>query len=337
MANGEKGAFVMATRDSDFGMILVPVDGSPLAEQALPYAAALASNNTTIRLLLVLRDPEPVRDLLGREAVSRDEVLQQWRDAATASLRQLADRTRQYAGDLAFNVEVTVGDPAEQILKVAQERAIDLIVMTSHGRGAAGRVVYGSVADRVVRNASLPVMMIRPEDAAPERGAAAIRRLVVPLDGSAVAAQALPMAKQLARQLRAPVQLISVIDVYRDLSPAAAYGIAFSQQIYDEMETYAQQQTQKMLTQAADQLAAAGVSVNWTVLSGPPAPAIMDATRPGDIIVLTSHGRGGLRRWLIGSVAEKLVRESAVPLVLLRAQRSANDAADGGSGSGAGE
>jgi nucleotide-binding universal stress UspA family protein len=233
---------------------------------------------------------------------------------------------------VAFEVEVTVGDPAEQILKVAQERAADMIVMTSHGRGAAGRVVYGSVADRVVRNAPLPVMMIRPEDAAPERGVAAIRRLVVPLDGSAVAAQALPVAKQLARQLRTPVQLISVIDVYLDLSPAAAYGMAFSQQIYDEMETYARQQTQQMLTQAAEHVAAADISVNWTVLSGPTAPAIMDATRPGDIIVLTSHGRGGLRRWLIGSVAEKLVRESTVPLVLLRAQRSPNDTADGGSG-----
>jgi nucleotide-binding universal stress UspA family protein len=263
-------------------------------------------------------------------------VLQQWRDAATDSLRQLADRTRQYAGNVAFDVEVTVGDPAEQILTVAQARAVDMIVMTSHGRGAAGRVVYGSVADRVARNAPLPGMMIRPEDAAPERGVAAIRRLVVPLDGSAVAAQALPVAKQLARQLRTPVQLISVIDVYRDLSPAAAYGMAFSQQIYDEMETYAKQQTQQMLTQAAEQLAA-DVSVSWAVLSGPTAPAIMDATRPGDIIVLTSHGRGGLKRWLIGSVAEKLVRESTVPLVLLRAHRSTNDTANGRSGSGASE
>jgi nucleotide-binding universal stress UspA family protein len=326
----------MATSKAAFASILVPIDGSPLAEQALPYAAALASPNTTIRLLMVLRDPEPVRDLLGREALSRDEVLQQWRDAATDSLRQLADRTRQYAGNVAFDVEVTVGDPAEQILTVAQARAVDIIVMTSHGRGAAGRVVYGSVADRVARNAPLPVMMIRPEDAAPERGAAAIRRLVVPLDGSAVAAQALPMAKQLARQLHTPVPLISVIDVYRDLSPAAAYGMAFSQQIYDEMETYAKQQTQQMLTQAAEQLAA-DVSVSWAVLSGPTAPAIMDATRPGDIIVLTSHGRGGLKRWLIGSVAEKLVRESTVPLVLLRAQRSTNDTANGRSGSGASE
>ncbi|HET8523067.1 MAG TPA: universal stress protein [Thermomicrobiales bacterium] len=318
----------MATPDADFASILVPVDGSPLAEQALPYAAALASKNTTIRLLLVLRDPEPVRDLLGRETISREDVLNQWRDAATASLHQLAERTRQYAGDLVFDVEVTVGDPAEQILKVAQERGIDLIVMTSHGRGAAGRMVYGSVADRVMRNAPLPVMMIRPEDAAPERGVAAIRRLVVPLDGSAVAAQALPVAKQLARHLHTPVQLVSVIDVYRDLSPAAAYGMAFSQQIYDEMETYAKQQTQQMLMKAAEHVAAGDVAVSWTVLSGPTAPAIMDTTRPGDIIVLTSHGRGGLKRWLIGSVAEKLMRESPAPLVLLRAK----DAGDSESG-----
>jgi nucleotide-binding universal stress UspA family protein len=329
----------MVTSDSNFDAILVPVDGSPLAEQALPYAVALASPGTRIRLLLVLRDPEPVRDLLGRVAVSREEVLRQWHNAAETGLRQLADRTRRYAGDLAFDVEVVVGDPAEQILQVAKDRGVDLIVMTSHGRGTAGRMMYGSVADRVLRNASLPVMMIRPEDATPEPGEAPIRRLVVPLDGSTVAAQALPMAKKLAHHLSVPIHLVSVIDVYRDLSPAAAYGLAFSQQMYDEMETDAKQQTSQMLQQAAAQLSPAGISVTWEVLSGATAPAILDATRAGDVIVLTSHGRGGLKRWLIGSVAEKLVRESPVPLVLLRAQPAASDvdakATEGATESGA--
>jgi nucleotide-binding universal stress UspA family protein len=273
--------------------ILVPLDGSDLAEQALPYAHQLAEPGCQLILLEVGQDEDDL-GLLERHANS------------CASL------------------ETAVGDPAEQILRVANDLGVGLIVMTTHGRGALGRWAFGSVADAVTRTSPVPVFVVRPQDGETEI-APAIQRVVVPLDGSPVAEEALPTAMSLARRLRVPAHLVTAIDVTKIVPVEIMPTMAFDAALYEETIAQIEADATTRLTQSAEQLQHEGVVTTWAVLHGSPFLAITDAVRPGDVIVMTSRGLGGAKRWLLGSVAETLIRESPVPVVVVPAGERNNE------------
>lgn len=267
--------------------ILVPLDGSDLAERALPYAEALAAPGCE----LILLEVGPAEDEVG--ALARH-------------------------GGSCGHLETAVGDPAEQILQGARAMGVGLIVMTTHGRGSLGRWAFGSVADTVTRTAPVPVMVVRPRAGAAEPDPI-MRRVVVPLDGSPLAEQALPTAQALAQQLHVPVHLVTAIDLTSLLPVEILPAVAFDASLYDETLAEVRTDAEAWLEHAAQRLESAGVTATWEVLSGSPFLVIGEAARPGDVIVMTSHGRGGARRWFLGSVAEKLIREALVPIVLVPA------------------
>jgi nucleotide-binding universal stress UspA family protein len=292
------------------------LDGSFFAEQALAYAMAIANAKTELVLLEVIPVAEPVRGLFGNVLISADEVQQAYDEGIERGLHKtravwLGDRPN-------VRLETITGDAAEEILTVAAREHVDLIVMASHGRGAIGRWVIGSVADRVARTSLVPVMVIRPREEIPtEAVAPAIRRLIVPLDGSDLATQALPFVERLAGSLGVPVLLVNVTDVVHDLNRAMTYGMPFRQEVYDEIIDNAREEARNLLRDPAEQLRSAGLEVIELVLDGQAAGAIVGSAEPTDVIVMTSHGRGGVKRWLLGSVAEKLVREGPVPVILV--------------------
>jgi nucleotide-binding universal stress UspA family protein len=222
-------------------------------------------------------------------------------------------------------MEAVRGDPAETVVRCAQSLGADLIVMTTHGRDAVGRAVFGSVADRVARAAAVPVLLVRPTGASGTNGAAAppaFERIVVPLDGSDRADAALPVAADLARTLRLPIRLVRVIDpamTVAQLSGVGFPGAPISAELCRQVLDDVRDEARRSLTAAAARLAGAGVQTTWAVIDGSPYFAIADATEPGDLIVLTSHGRSGVLRWALGSVAEKLVRTAPAPVVLVPA------------------
>ena len=187
--------------------ILVPLDGSALAEQALPYAQALAGPGCELILLEVGQDDD---DLTLRE------------------------RHADSCGQL----ETAIGDPAEEILRVATQMGAGMIVMTTRGRGAVGRWAFGSVADRVARTAPVPVLVVRPREDVGEAGSGTIRRLVVPLDGSPLAEAAVSFAQFLAKDLTVPVHLVTAIDVASLVPTAVAPVVAFDAALYDETVTH---------------------------------------------------------------------------------------------------
>lgn len=300
--------------------ILVPLDGSPLAEQAIPYAASLLPAGGQIVLLRVIPRPDAIHDPLGGILMSEQEVLTRFRVMAGREAVDAITRWRRERDPIRMEVAIQVGDPAEQILETARERNVDLVVMASKGRGAFGRLALGSVADRVTRSADVPVVVVRPDDALADLSRPLIRRLVVPLDGSERSRAALPVAMTLARQLRASILLVSVIDFARVASPAMAYGAAFSQDLYEEVMAKMVVDARSVLDSSGARLMNAGIPVRWEVLEGSPAEAIIQEAEPGDLIVMTSHGHGGFKRWLLGSVAEKLVRHSPVPIVIVPAR-----------------
>jgi nucleotide-binding universal stress UspA family protein len=276
--------------------ILVPVDGSPEASAALPYAAALATPGTEIVLLTVVPSATAA-------------------DAARAGLETAAQRLR-VAGQT-VRTEVATGNPARRIVDIAAELRAEMIVMASHGRGAIGRLIYGSVADRVGRESPVPVMVVRTKQLAP--GPVGISRLVVPLDGSSRAESALPVATAISQRLGTPVSLVRVVDPADAMPPAVGVDEAIPFEIYDEAEKELEQEARRYLEMMAQKLREQGLPMTTSVLVGSPASSIEEATHFGDVLVLSSHERTGVMRWLLGSLAEKLAREDESPVILVPA------------------
>jgi nucleotide-binding universal stress UspA family protein len=300
-----------------FDSILVPLDGSELSEQALPYALAIVRDSGTVTLLQSLPEAEPLRKPLGGIAMTAEEVEQMLTKLAQADL----DRANEHWGALAPGVKVkskvVSGDAASVILETADAEGVDLIAMASAGRGAIGRLTLGSVADRVIRAAEKPVLVIREYDAPAGSELPRLERVVVPLDGSDRALLAVPVAAAAAAKLGLAVDLLSAVDLPQVVSPAIAYGPAFTPEFYSEIEAEATTNADSYLDEAIAQFADRGIEARKHVMIGSAVAAILDFVQYGDMIVMTSRGQGGFKRWVLGSVAEKLIRESSVPVVLV--------------------
>jgi nucleotide-binding universal stress UspA family protein len=212
-----------------------------------------------------------------------------------------------------------VGEPGERILDAAA--GAGMIVMASHGRGVLNRLIHGSIADRVAREAPVPTMVVRTDMAAP--GPVGIARLVVPLDGSPLAEQSLPFAESIARRLGTPLFLVRVVSTAELLPPAVGMGEAIPFELYDEAEKELEQEAAAYLERVSQRLRGRGLPVATEVLAGAAAGAIEQATKPGDVVVICSHERTGVMRWLLGSVAETLARKDQSPIIFVPASITA--------------
>jgi nucleotide-binding universal stress UspA family protein len=184
-----------------------------------------------------------------------------------------------------------------------------LIVMASHGAGAGGFSLFGSVADRVVRHAESPVYLVRDANV-PAGG------FVVALDGSDRAERALPLVVELAAALKRPLRLIRALDT-KALERAARTGTHAGDR-YARSSDVVRRSMTHYLDGVAASLSAQGLQVTTKVIDGSPAEAIAAETAPDEIVAITTRGQGGVERWLIGSVAAKLVRAVSGPLLIVR-------------------
>lgn len=297
--------------------MLIPLDGSPLAEQALPLAKTLAERFQSSAILF--RAVEPVRETLRDEGtlVSAADQVEVMRGLA---LEYLETAYRDFES-IHVPVErvVRVGHPASAILDLAETAQADLIVMATHGRTGIQRWVYGSVADKVLTGAKLPLLLVRakPVPLAETR----ITRILVPLDGSELAEDALPFAQELARAFDAEILLLRV------WAPSAyiieGYPAGRSVVEFDEV---AQAAVQEYLRRKNQELQSQGLRVKWETEIGPTADGILQTveTHAASIIVMSTHGRSGLGRWVMGSVAERVLSASPVPVLLVRSGAAAS-------------
>ena len=277
--------------------MLVPLDGTAVAEAAMPYAALIPSR--LVYLLMV----EPM-STTGR-AGGRETTL-----AAEHYLERHAEGLRRLGREV--EIIVLTGDPATRILETAADA--DLIVMATHGRGAVGRVWRGGVADAVARRASPPTLVVR----APDQSVATpvVSRLVVPLDGSALSEAAIPVAAELARQIGVGLHLVRVAEppvIWESVAGGSLPGGTYEGTFAGELEragTY--------LTGQERHITGGDLAVSSESRYGSPADEILLGLVPGDMVVMSTHGRGGLRRWVLGSVTERLVREAPVPVMIVR-------------------
>jgi nucleotide-binding universal stress UspA family protein len=282
--------------------ILVPLDGSSLAERALPWAQRLAAAaDGRLILLRVVRGPPP--SAAGeplREGVPRHE--------AEAYLHRLARRL----GTTPVDPVVLEGDAAQTILGESARRGIELIVMSTHGRAGIGRWISGSVADAVMRQAGVPVLLVPaacasggwPTDRAP--------RILVPLDCSPLSEAVLPGAAGLAAPSGAELILLSVTP---HLVAADLYG-----RVYVDYEGPDRAARRRYLEGVARGLRAAGRAVRTRDGFGPVAAVIGDVAREEgvDLIAIATHGRGGATRLVLGSVALGVVQGATVPVLVVR-------------------
>jgi nucleotide-binding universal stress UspA family protein len=296
--------------------ILFPTDFSEPAEYAGRYAALVAGRlGASLHVLHVpLVPPEVVAGTLAP-------------GGGHAARRQAGDRLRQLVAQAEFQgvqTRASVGGviPEDAIVEAAAES--DLIVMGTHGRTGVSRLVLGSVTERVVATAPCPVLAVKHPDVVvelpwggtlrsgrPIAGAPRLLRLLVPLDGSATSETALDGVAELAQAFNAVVVLVMV------LTPAL--GITMRVEDAPSMPDAAEAAT--YLARKQRELAAVGVRVQRVIRMGDPATQILACAEEhgADLIALATHGRSGLRRWLLGSVTEKVLRASDVPVLVFRA------------------
>jgi nucleotide-binding universal stress UspA family protein/predicted transcriptional regulator len=209
------------------------------------------------------------------------------------------------------------GSPAETILDLADERGVAAIVMATHGRGGLGRLALGSVAERVLGRAEVPLFLVRGQSAPPAASDQPVQ-VLVPLDGSPLAEHAIDLARDVAPP-GASVLLVRVVpSVERPLPAVGVVGTYVDQ----GATQYAVSQAQAYLEAVASRLAAGSLAVQTGVRVGRPADEILAAAQEtaASLIVLSTHGRTGPQRWVIGSVADEVVRHAGSPVLLLSAR-----------------
>jgi nucleotide-binding universal stress UspA family protein len=301
-----------------FNKVLVPVDRSPFAEQAIGRAAAIArATDASIDLLLV---HSPIETMFA----GNPEV-----DAETLDGEQRY--IERIGAELCEGASVTVtggvhrGEPVATICERAREIDADLIVMTTHGRTGIGRALLRSIADGVVRKSTTAVLLLRPIESESDRVAAhqLFSNVLIPLDGSVLAAEIFPTAAALARANRAKITLLRVIAPVPAIAPYdLTIPAAHAPFIRDEAAT---DRVRSMVGAELDEVArrlheAEHVPVHSeVVVNERVGPAIIEYTRGHgvDLVAMCTHGRGA-SRLLFGSVADKLLHDSGLPILLQR-------------------
>ena len=303
-------------------LIIVPLDGSAYAERAIGFARVLAdATNAQLILTQVVERP--------------------WAAIYPPDLPTLLEQAAAgYLNDVAAKVDtgsvttlVLHGHPADALCAFAQHHADAVLVMSSHGRGGLGRAAFGSVADKVVRGAMTPVVIV---PAASGSGISPLTEVVVALDGAPLAESALPPAVELARATRATLRLVRVVTpVWESFSMYGAPDtMLFSDTRLTELQQQADDEARTYLATVAGTLGQLPGGVTQALRSGRPADQLLRLTAelPSAMLVMTTHGRGGLRRWALGSVTTELVQRSCVPVMVVPSATSAEPATDSAGG-----
>lgn len=298
-------------------LILVPLDGSAVSEEAVPVAADLARRTGAPLHLVhvhmpITADPIHVEGL----PVIDENMRSLRRDHEQAYLDRLRE---QHALGAAAAAALLDGPVAATVASYAQVNHARLIVMTTHGRSGLERAWLGSVADELVRISPVPLLLVRPGSASAVRP---LRRVLVPLDGSAVAESILEHAIGLAR-MDADSELI-LLDVVQPLASAVWIPDVVAQpEAGDDVTRRQEERAREYLSGLSRRLEASRVRVHARVhVATTIAPAILEMARAeqADVIALATQGRSGFKRLALGSVADKVVRGSAVPVLLFRPQ-----------------
>jgi nucleotide-binding universal stress UspA family protein len=291
--------------------ILLPLDGSDLAQQAIPYAEKLAGSLGSQIKLVHVRAPHE-----DKYSNMHKLYLQKIAEAVKSGAEQYVDKP----GKDKITVQSTIltGDPAQEIVDYANKENIDLIVMSTHGRTGITRWALGSVADRVLRATRKPLALIRAKDIRPNtRPKNIINKILVTLDGSAQSEVVIPYVEDLASRIKAEVVLLHVLEPsYYVFTVGGFNWDAYSEKQRRSMKAFYTDYLQGI----ADKFRKMGITTKYQVAFGIVAEVIIDFSDKvhADFVAMSTHGRSGVNRWVLGSVTERVLRAGNTSLFLVR-------------------
>jgi nucleotide-binding universal stress UspA family protein len=279
--------------------ILVPLDGSKSSESVVPYASFFA---TRLQLPLDLLHVNEVENRVASDAKGTDY------------LTQVAARLSNSVVDCF----IENGRAADVIIDCASREPDTLIAMATHGRSGAQRWLLGSVAQKVLQAANNPLLLIRSKEEIRASNEARIRSVIVPLDGSHLAEGIFPHVLYLAKHLKLEVVLIRSYTV-----PTTGYfvGTGVLQPAIGELANKIKQEITEYLQGKMEQLQAEGIDkVSFLALEGSGPGEIIDlAQKTSDnIVAMSTHGRSGMGRWVLGSVTDRVVSYCGDPVLVIR-------------------
>ena len=327
-----------------YNYILVPLDGSTFSQSALPFAKQLAKGFNVPIVLFHSVDPGQLYSLdethgsinaydYSDEFKSSIETTMtsthtqnlHYLDSIIESEQALADGylatiSKSLAKDgIKVSEMVEIGPPADTILRFVERQPSGLTVMSTHGRGGIARWFLGSVANKVLYGSSSPVLLVRPrEDGV---GGEGFRSIVAPLDGTPLAESVLPTAVYVAKTLGIPIHLVQSVptsgEIWVGVEPTYYYST--------DIEAVLLESGEKYLSSIVDRLQKEGIEARTTVKMGRPDFNITEHASEVDdsLIIMATHSRKGVASWLLGTVAERVVRSSHRPVLLIRASESA--------------
>jgi len=300
-----------------FKHLLVPLDGSRMAESALPAAARLATRTgAQLTLVHVIEKHAPSAVHSERHLVGAEE--------AAAYLTEVARRPALAGLRVATHVHAAgVSDVAVSITEHTTEMAPDLVVMSTHGRGGARRLFFGAIAQQVIALGATPVLLVRPSEQAAAADSSAPagewRTILAPVDGNPAHEKGLPLAAELAASFGCRLHLLMVTPTLSELAGSQAAAGMFlpgATRIKLDMDDAG---ARDYLAARAGELAQKGVEAGSEASRGDPASAIIHVARrlPADVVVMSTHGRAGSDAFWEGSVAARVVARARVPLLLV--------------------
>lgn len=305
--------------------ILVPLDGSELAEQALPLAIALARASDAELHLMHVYVPYAARADMPGVTVDSSELERKLEEQSTEYLRSVTERvarelpahvhadpirTRPIRSPYSESVAVV-----DRLRRAAARLHPDLMVLATHARGGLGRAWLGSVADALIRRVNIPTLLVHPREGAavPSK---VFDHIVVPLDGSQLAEESIPVAARLASLGNARVTLLRVV------IPQLAVGhpsvvLQFNVEQLEYYQREAKRYVDEVAARFRDTIPGIGAEI---IMADSPPRAILEwsETHRADLIAMSTHGRSGFRRFMLGSVADKVIRGAHIPVLLTR-------------------
>ena len=310
-----------------YSKVIVPLDGSELSEQSLPYAELIAGSLGAPVELVQAYDILPA-GLLG--ARNRSGVVSTLEESArTRALVSMESQRRRLEGNgHTVSTVAQRGPAADVIVAVASAEPTALVVMSTHGRGGISRWVMGSVTDKALHTMPNPMLIVRANVMGPASPETSLKNVVVPLDGSALSELAIPHAISVAGALSASITVLRITpteDHYRQqlnmVTPEMSTVPDFDMADPDELAAEDAEETTTYLEDVRNRMRidhAHGVGTEHLVNDNIAQAIIERATQQTSLVVMTTHGRSGVGRMVLGSVTDRVIRHSNLPVLVIR-------------------
>ncbi len=296
-----------------FQRILLPLDGSELSEMTIPYGEELASKLGSEVILYHVH---------GHEHSNQEHMHQIYLERVAEIMQRNVRNGQPNGPELKVTTKVEAGEPTENICNLVDKNKVDLIIMTAvNASGLKVGKMLGSVTDHVCQTVPIPVMLIRTQNLQQtERQGRLINRLLIPLDGSSLSKLALPVGEELAAKLDVGLtifQMATTIRPFGDISGSGSY-IDYTKLNEDE-----ERRVGSEMIVLEEELKDKGLNITHIVTAGSDAAnEIIELCEKNniDLVIMSTHGRSGLGRWVYGNVAEKVLRHGETPLLLVHAR-----------------